>query len=291
MDYYVKVHLEYSTKRIKMMKSKYRVQFSFLLVLALTMISGMLIAQDQIIITNSEVIDCTIEKITTTAVEYIDAYGVKGSIKKDKVSEIVFGADPRNPIDYSNDSPNCFKINVYSLVHNAVQLSFEHAIDPVSSIEFTAKLYGVGFKDFVETKLGGAFEVGYRFRIGDVISAHKKPNYTHVLDGIGIKPVAGFSYGDTRDEGLDKKYYYFQMGTILNYQAVLANKFLFELYGGLHIYKGKSTVYLPNSQPITGVLKFVDGDLDGEDNVAYSYGIKLGYMFGSFDTDKKMLRW
>jgi len=69
------------------------------------------------------------------------------------------------------------------------------------------------------------------------------------------------------------------------------NKILFEVYAGLHVFKGDSELLFPNTPPLNGVLDFEDGDLNGSDNVAYSLGLKFGYLFGEFGRTSKLLRW
>lgn len=263
----------------------------FYLIFLLGLLSQMsLSAQDKIITTQDKTINCRISKVLPNEIQYFDEESVIKSISKFKVKQVSFGENPRNPIDFADNHNVAIKVGIYALAFNGLVLSYEKALDPSTSFEITAKVYGVSIKPFEDYKRGGAVDVGFRFRLGDIVKAEQKITH-HVLDGVGVKPVIGASYARTIVNGDENKYYYVQVGTILNYQIILANRFLFELYGGIHIYKGKSTITLPNTPPLTGVLSFDDGDLHGEDNTAYSFGVKFGYLFGGFDTDHKMLRW
>lgn len=250
-----------------------------------------LIAQDKIITKKGDEILCTITRIGDNHIEYLNPQEDFGKIEKKYVKEVEFSKYPRNPIDHAENTSKAIKFNLLSLVNNSLQFSYEKALDPLSSIEFTIRVFGISIKDFPETKRGGGFDVGYRFRLGDLVSGKRKIDNAHVLDGIGLKPVIGGSYAEIDIENAKEKYYYVHIGSILNYQAAFKNKILFEVYGGIHIYKGKNTIDFSNTPQRTGVLDFEDGDLNGSDNVAYSYGIKVGYLFGGFDRNARLLRW
>ena len=259
-----------------------------MLVMACTQL---LFAQDKIVTKKGVDILCTITRISDTHIEYLDPQEVFGKIEKSKIKEVEFSEDPRNPIDYADNTSKAIKFNLLSLLNNSLQFSYEKALDPLSSIEVTFKIYGISVKDFPEDKKGGGIDLGYRFRLGDFVDGNSKIDNAHVLDGIGIKPIVGGSYGQIDIENAQEKYYYVHIGAILNYQAAFYNRILFEAYGGVHIYKGKNTIYFSNTPPRKGVLDFVDGDLNGDDNVAFSFGLKVGYLFGGFDRDARLLRW
>ena len=247
--------------------------------------------QDKIIATTGKIIKCTVTKVGDTYIEYLNPQEDFGRIKKEKVKEIEFSENARKPIDYADNTAKAIKFNLFSLVNNAIQFSYESALDPNSSIEFTVKVFGVSLKDFPEAKTGGGFDIGYRLRLGDFMNASQKVNNTHVLDGIGLKPVVGISYAEVKNDEATEKYYYVHAGTILNYQVVFNNRILFEAYGGAHVFKGKNTVEFPNTVPLRGVSDFKDGDLIGSDSVAYSFGFKVGYLFGGFGRSERLLRW
>lgn len=267
-----------------------RVANTLMFIIAMATIQSIL-AQDKIFTKNNKTIDCRVTKIDSDYVEYLDAQEVFGKIEKSRVQYVEFSKTPRSPIDYSDNTTKALKFNLLALRNNAAQISYEKAIDAITSVEFTAKIYGVSIRKFEDRKIGGALDIGYRFRLGSLLNEEKRGDRAHVLDGVGIKPVIGASYAETQYEGATERYYYVHLGSILNYQAVFNNKYLFELYGGLHVFKGDSELELPNTLPLTGVLDFVDGDLDGNDNVAYSVGLKFGYLFGSFGRSTKLLRW
>lgn len=248
-------------------------------------------SQDKIITLQERTIHCTITRVKSESVEYLDPNENYGTIKKSNVKEIIFSKSPRKPIDYKNDHIKSLKVNMYALTQNALQISYEKALDPNNSIELTAKVYGISIKNYDEIKRGGALDFGYRIRLGDIVSSEKKSKFSHSLDGFSIKPTIGISYAENTVADGKNKYYYFQVGTVFNYQLVINNRMLLEVYSGFHIFKGKSTVEFPNTPPLTGVLDFQDGDLNGEDNVGVSYGIKAGYVFGSYGTESRVLRW
>lgn len=248
-------------------------------------------SQDKIVTLKNKTINCRVTKVDAENVEYLDAQENFGKIEKSKIKHIQFSKTPRTPIDFSDNTRKSIKFNLIALSQNTFQLSYEKAIDAISSLEFTAKIYGLSIRDFETRKIGGGIDLGYRFRLGSIFSDEQVRRQRHVLDGIGIKPTIGLSYAEKDNEGAVEKYYYVHFGSVVNYQIAIRNKFLFELYGGLHVFKGKSTVIFPNTPELKGVLNFQDGDLNGEDNIAYSLGLKFGYLFGSFDRSTKLLRW
>lgn len=250
-----------------------------------------LIAQDKIISKKGDEILCTITRITDTHIEYLDPQEEFYKIEKKYIKEVEFSKDPRNPIDHSNNTSKAIKFNLLSLLNNSLQFSYEKALDPLSSIEVTFRIFGISVKDFPEEKKGGGIDIGYRFRLGDFVNGNRKIDNSHVLDGIGVKPTVGGSYAQLDIENAQEKYYYVHIGTVINYQVAFKNRILFEAYGGVHIYKGKNTIDFSNTATRKGVLDFEDGDLNGSDNVAYSFGIKVGYLFGGFDRDARLLRW
>ncbi len=250
-----------------------------------------LLAQDKIITNRGDKILCTVTRIDDVNIEYLDSNDEFGIIEKKYVKVVEFSKHPRKVIDHADDTSKAIKFNLLSLINNSIQFSYEKALDPMSSIEITFKIFGVSVKDFPEAKKGGGLDIGYRFRLGELISGLRKIDNAHVLDGVGLKPVIGGSYAQIDIENAKEQYYYVHIGAIFNYQAAFKNKILFEAYGGIHIYKGKNTINFSNTPPLSGVLDFEDGDLIGSDNLAISYGIKLGYLFGGFDRNARLLRW
>lgn len=250
-----------------------------------------LLAQDKIVTRTDKTINCRVTKIGLEYIEYLDGQEEFGKIKKSKVKTIKFSKTPRTPVDYSDNTSKAIKFNLLALRNNAIQLSYEKALDANSSVEITTKIYGVSIRQFENRKIGGGIDIGYRFRLGGLLNKEGNIRNAHVLDGVGIKPVVGASYAQKTGEGAEETYYYLHIGSVLNYQAVFNNRFLFELYGGLHIFKGDSKIQLPNTPLLTGVLDFRDGDLEGEDSIALSVGLKFGYLFGGFDRNAKLLRW
>ena len=248
-------------------------------------------SQDKIVTLKNKTINCRVTKIDADYVEYLDAQEVFGKIEKKLVKYIEFSKTPREPIDYSDNTTKAIKFNLLALTQNTFQISYEKAFDALSSIELTAKIYGLSIRDFETRKIGGGFDLGYRYRIGSLFSDNQARSHKHVLDGIGVKPTIGGSYAEKDNEGAIEKYYYVHLGTAVNYQIVFNNKLMFEVYGGLHLFKGKSKLQFPNTPELTGVLNFEDGDLNGSDNIAFSLGLKFGYAFGSFGRTEKLLRW
>ena len=267
-----------------------RMQNTVILVMMLVFVQSVL-AQDKIITTRNKTIECRVTKVDAEYVEYLDSQEVFGKIKKANVKHVEFSKTPREPINYAKNTNRAIKFNLLALTNNALQFSYEKALDALTSIEVTAKIYGISIRDFDQRKIGGGLDLGYRFRLGDFVDDTQRRKHAHVLDGIGIKPIIGGSYAEADNEGVVEKYYYVHFGSMLNYQAVFHNKILFEIYGGLHIFKGNSRIQFPNTPLLTGVLDFEDGDLNGSDNLAFSYGLKFGYLFGGFGRITKLLRW
>lgn len=274
-----------------MSASNWKRIFGTLLLLLVMACMQSILAQDKIITKKGEEILCTILRVNDTDIEYLDPLEVFGKISKKNVDVIEFSMDPRNPVDFGDNTSKAIKFNMLSLLNNSMQISYEKALDPLSSFEITFKIFGISVKDFPEDKKGGGIDLGYRFRLGDFVSDHSKTDNFHVLDGIGLKPTVGGAYAISEIENAQVKYYYVHIGTVLNYQVAFKNRILFEAYAGVHLYKGKNTINFSNTPARKGVLDFEDGDLNGGDNVAYSYGLKFGYLFGGFDRSARFLRW
>lgn len=247
-------------------------------------------SQDKIITYSGSTIECVVKKISTTHVEYLDSEENGRKIEKALVKEVIFNKQARDPIDFSEDHPKAISVNLTSMLNNALQLSYEHALDASSSLEYKVRIYGVSLRQYDDYKRGGALQIGYRYRIGSLISSENRDN-THLLDGVGVKPIVGLSYANIKANGGDEYYYYGYFGTELDAQLIWSDRFLLDAYVGLAIFKGSGEISFPNTPTLTSVLDFKDGDFIGNNNVAYIYGLKFGYLFGSLDRSEKLLRW
>ena len=187
--------------------------------LLMLVMAGMqsLVAQDKIISKKGDETLCTITRITDTHIEYLDPQDEFYKIEKKYIKEVEFSENPRNPIDHSNNTSKVIKFNLLSLLNNSLQFSYEKALDPISSIEITFKVFGVSIKDFPEEKKGGGIDLGYRFRLGDFINGDRKIENSHVLDGIGIKPTVGACYAQIDIENNFKAFAFIQILRSVHY--------------------------------------------------------------------------
>lgn len=249
-------------------------------------------AQDKIITVEGEELKCLIDRVGDKEVVYIDRTNQRKRISKEDIDQIYFGKAIKELHDYAEDRIKAIKWNPYALKNNALILSYEKALSPKESVEFTAKVFGVSLNKFEDFKRGGALDFGYRFRVANLLSRDNRSQTTHSFDGLGVKAIGGIAWARERVLERESTYYYAQFGLQLDYRLVFSNRWMLELYGGLHLFKGNNKVKLPNTPELEGSFNVADGDLILENDAAgYSYGVKVGYLFGSYDTDEKITRW
>lgn len=262
---------------------------SVLFIIAMSVIAQ---GQDKIVLKNGDKIRGSVQRVSKSVIEYKDKNLELHELDKSLVEEVYFGERLVKMHDYGNDRIKAFKWNPIALRHNALQLSYEKAISPIESYEITAKVYGISIDKFDQYKRGGALAMSYRYRIGYLLKRERNHATTHSLDGIGVKGIAGLSYALEREAERESRYYYAHFGVEMDYRLILGQKFLLEVYGGIHLFKGDAKVQFPNTPELEGSFDFRDGDLQlNNASAGFSYGLKLGYLFGSYSSDKKQFRW
>lgn len=252
---------------------------------------GSIDAQDQIILKNGDKISCTIKELSDSEVKYVeieDANQVVFSINRGQVREIKFSygknieeqPDAINEAYYYDDKSRNIKVNFISFATNSLVLTYEQAINPYSSWEISPKIMGIGFNDEIDDK-GFALSGGYKIKLKSLINKNGyRPDY--LLHGSYLRLGAGFGF-TSDDNGFSKRTMNVVHGGIdIGKQWILQNKVALDLFAGFH-YTGGS--FKRESNGVTDDTSnsfFSHGDLVGEDNTAFSFGIRIGFLFSDY---------
>ncbi|MEI6678243.1 MAG: hypothetical protein WCL21_06530 [Mariniphaga sp.] len=175
----------------------------YTLILVLNIITIQAIAQDRIIKTTKDTINCKIKEIGDDEIKYTQNE-YKGDvifgIDKNKVSRIIFSDGKEltfkdsmyDPAKYDKQLKNALKVGFLSPLFGATSFTFEHSIKPGSSIEATLGIIGLG-TNFTGNSPGGVYlKFGYKF-IKSPDFYLKGMQYSHILKGAYIRPEVSFS--------------------------------------------------------------------------------------------------
>lgn len=250
-------------------------------------------AQDIIILKDGKRIEAKIIEVSDFQIRYNewdDPNGIIFTVDRAMIKEIRYSfgrretqEDPEeNTLYYLDDRVNSIKINFTALGGATTILLYERGITPHSGFEGYIKLNGVGFNNDDE-KSGFGLGAGYKVKIG---SLFKKDSYRpkHYLAGWYFKPGIGFNSVKT-DFGQYEKYNYFHFGFDVGHQWVFRNSISLDMFMGFHYYGGSFDERFMGD--IFFEDDFSDGNIAGADNVAWMYGIRVGFVFGSHDEKKK----
>lgn len=173
------------------------------LILFITIISFYGSAQDRIIKTTKDTINCHVKEIGDDEVKYTQK-DFRGDlifgIDKNKVSRIIFSDGKElklmdsmlDPAQYKDQHKNALKVGFLSPLFGATSFSFEHSLRPGNSIEATLGIIGLG-TDFTGNSPGGVYlKFGYKF-IKSPDFYLKGMQYSHILKGSYIRPEVSFS--------------------------------------------------------------------------------------------------
>jgi hypothetical protein len=162
-------------------------------------------SQDKIYKTNSEVILCEITEIAEEEVKYTtEATGkIVYVIDVDRIERIVlengkeltFSIRMNDPELYAHQSPNAFKLGLFSPLLGALSLGYERSLTPGKSVEGTIGIIGLG-DDIDNVNPEGAYiKAGMKFILRPDFSL-KGMKYAHRLNGWYFRPEINFSYYD-----------------------------------------------------------------------------------------------
>jgi hypothetical protein len=253
-------------------------------------------AQDIIILKDGKRIEAKIIEVSDYEIRYNewdDPNGIVFTVDRAMIKEIRYSfgrretqEDPEeNTLYYFEDRINNLKINFTALGGATTVLLYERGLSPHSGIEGYIKLNGVGFNNDNE-KSGFGLGAGYKVKIG---SLFKKDSYRpkHYLAGWYFKPGIGFNAVNA-DRGQYESYNYVHFGFDIGHQWVFRNSISLDMFMGFHYYGGSFDER--GSGDIFFEDDFADGNIAGADNVAWMYGIRVGFVFGSEDDKKKKRR-
>ncbi|WP_430935122.1 hypothetical protein [Saccharicrinis sp. 156] len=163
-----------------------------------------LCAQDILIKTNNDTINCVIKEIGDEEIKYLTpeiSETILFGINKDKVNKVIFANGKElefseflyDPSNYITDQKNNIKLNFLSPLFNSVNICYEKSIKPGRSFETTLGVIGAGW-DLGNNNESGAFiKMGYKFiKSPDYYIRGQK--FAHILKGSYIRPEIAFSY-------------------------------------------------------------------------------------------------
>jgi hypothetical protein len=225
------------------MKAKVYILSVFLLLFAMQS----MVAQDRIIKRDGNIIDCKVSEIGSEEIKYIqEEYGpdLQFGILKSKIDKIIFADGKELIIDHLEFARETTEMNSADLFlvqrRNAIKMAFlspltgvtafsyERALKPGRSIEFTLSLIGMGFNN-PEDAAGLGLKAGYKF-IRSPDHYIRGMRYAHVLKGGYVKPELAFARYNLRskDEEVIKAALIVNLGK----QWVFSDVFLVDLYIG-----------------------------------------------------------
>ncbi len=241
-----------------------------------------------------------IKEITDTKIKYVDYKdpdGVLFTIDKVLVKEIRFQtgrkmkmqAPEENRWYFSDDKINHVTFNFLAFGANTLSLGYERATAPGQSFFVEMKLYGAGFREteFLKNRTGFGMSAEYRFRLGSFFKSPHRYRPSHVLNGVYVAPVLGFSFGSVERKN------WFNEGP--PYTKLTHNIGFFGLMGGMQLIVQR-TFSIDGS---LGLLYFGGNDdgviyganMFGGNGTMIGYNLRIGLLFGKERlTDKRVKR-
>lgn len=204
-------------------------------------------AQDRIIKREGDIIECQVEEVGSQEIKYTLAeFGpnLQFGILKSKVERIIFENGKEMVIDHlefaretteTNSADlflvqrrNAAKMAFLSPLTGVTSFSYERALKPGRSMEFTLSLIGLGFNN-PEDAGGLGLKAGYKF-IRSPDHYIRGMRYAHILKGGYVKPEFSFAkyHLRSRNEDVVKAALMVNIGK----QWVFSDIFLLDLYAG-----------------------------------------------------------
>ncbi|MCU4174731.1 hypothetical protein [Carboxylicivirga sp. N1Y90] len=265
--------------------------FCLFTVIALSFFTSIVSAQDKLIKSNNDTIQCLIKEIGDLEIKYSDpkiSDTIIFGIDKADVSEVIlangniltFSKAILNPENYVDNHKNIIKTNFLSPLFNSVKFTYERSIKPGGSIEATVGIIGVGNDAYDADEQGAFIKLGYKF-IKSPDYYLRGQRYAHILKGAYIRPELAFSYYSYDYES----YYYYSysyskerktnamFGILLNFgkQWVIDNGFVVDTFVGVGYGFGNS------NDDFTSHKAFLGGVDDFP--LAISGGVRVGWCF------------
>ncbi len=259
--------------------------------------SGNLFGQDVITKKDGKKMKVIIKEVSDTEIKYVDYRDVEGIVfvmDRSLIREIKFSygekikeEGPNQDVNYFYDDRNQnIKLNFTAINSGFTILTYERAIDPSSSMEYSLKIPGLGINRNSRSLSGIGFTVGYKLKIGSVFKGDGyRPK--HISEGGYFRLLAGYVYTvEERDRfnGRDKwNRSVAHIGIEFGKQWILSNRAAFDIYIGYHYYGG-SEKYTSNGATFDNFNdeELRGGDILGYDNNAFSIGLRIGGLFGNY---------
>ncbi len=266
---------------------------SIILIFAFTFLSGSLVAQDQILKKNNELIKCKIKEIGLDEIKYtLPEYSqdVTMVIDKDDIIKIIFenGKEMEflkamtNPENYKDNKKNILKIDFLSPLSGNTTFAYERSLRPGRSYEFNLGIIGLG-TDPGDENAGGVFlKFGYKF-IKDPDFYLRGMRYAHILKGGYIKPEIAFGFFSHDAWNYDYNYYnggsYKEREDVFSgtVQLVFGKQWVFDNAFAVDIYAGVGYGFSDADSYQSYHYGYTIADESFP--IAFSSGLKIGYLF------------
>ncbi len=272
----------------------------FALFLVFLLLGFQVFSQDVIKLKDGRKINAVITEINDYEIkyhEYNDPNKLIFSISRGLVDEVKFEygkvikESERQMNDeayYVNDKISNIKLNFTALGGAVTVLTYERAIDQFSSIEGSVKLNGLGVNNDLD-KEGFGLNVGYKVKAGRIFKARSDYRPNHILHGSYFRPGIGFNLVSSINQFSYNSYSYFNFGLDYGKQWILNNILSIDLYIGYNYFLGSAKNRAQGGDDFND-FEFADGDLVGGNNIALSYGLRLGILFEKNKKSKKARR-
>ena len=183
---------------------------------------------------------------------------------------------------------NNLKMSFTGIGNGSIVIGYERVLGLRVRAEALFQSHGTGIMPGNIEKSGFGIELGIKYKMSPpVVREYSYDN--HFLHGAYIKAGAGFSTINEQIENLNNSAFkfenvnrdYFYAGLDLGYQWVFVNRFTMDVFMGINYFTGsfESSVNQNGEIIFSEVLEFEDGDLFGDNNVAVSAGLHIGYLF------------
>ncbi len=250
-----------------------------------------IMSQDLILLKNGDKISCNIKELGETEIKYVeveDPSQIVFTLNRGQVREIKFSygkvikeqEEALSDSYFFDDHRSNIKLNFFALGTGVTALTYERSLNLYSSWEASVKVLGLGINaDDNNIGDGVALDMGYKIKLKSITKGNRyRPN--HLLDGGYLRFRGGYGYAKRNYSwsNEERTVSALHAGFDIGKQWVLQNRIALDLFGGFHYFGGSFTrtngvIDTPSYEEI------YFGDLGGSDNVAISFGLRIGVMF------------
>lgn len=191
---------------------------------------------------------------------------------------------------YTQNRMNMATFNFTAMGLGALAFGYERALGKNKGLEAVVSIHGMGLENQNVEKEGFGFEIGYKYKMGNIFSEYYLPD--HLMSGTYIKPIVGFVTVNERIENYsgnnsfvfqNKNRDYGYAGLDLGYQWVFGDLVSMDIYSGVAYYNGDFEITTNDNGEIrvTEDNYFDEGDFFASDNFGAKAGFRIGILFGS----------